>query len=63
LESSEIVVSLRRYKELNREKYRIEKLGFSVRPLGARWVPIDLDVVVELSEHYLFNLIGIKQNL
>jgi len=60
----DIIRSLRRFKELNRDKYHIVRLGFfgsAIRDVMR--ADSDLDVVVELTEPDLFQLIGIKQDL
>ena len=56
--------SLRQYKETNRDKYRIVKLGFfGSAARDSMNEESDIDVVVELAEPDLFSLIGIKQDL
>ena len=64
MKKSEIVDSLRRYRELFGAKYSIVKIGFfgsvSRNEMNEK---SDIDVVVELSEPDLFNLVGIKQDL
>jgi len=60
----EIVLSLRRFKEMNQKKYRIVNIGL----LGSAARDTmneqsDVDVVVELEEQDLFDMIGIKQDL
>ncbi|OQX00454.1 MAG: nucleotidyltransferase [Desulfobacteraceae bacterium IS3] len=60
----EIVHSLRRFKEMNRKKYRIIKIGFfGSAAKGCMNEHSDIDVVVELEEQDLFHLIGIRQEL
>ncbi|NVL89532.1 MAG: nucleotidyltransferase domain-containing protein [Desulfobacterales bacterium] len=60
----EIVLSLRRFKEMNQEKYDIIKIGlFGSAARESMIEESDIDVVVELGKPDLFNLIGIKQDL
>lgn len=60
----EIVHSLRRFKEMNQEKYDIIKIGlFGSAARESMIEESDIDVVVELGKPDLFNLIGIKQDL
>lgn len=60
----EIVFSLRRFKEMNQEKYNIIKIGlFGSAARESMIKESDIDVVVELGKPDLFNLIGIKQDL
>ena len=60
----EIVLSLRRFKEMNQEKYDIIKIGFFGSAARESMIEeSDIDVVVELGKPDLFNLIGIKQDL
>jgi predicted nucleotidyltransferase len=57
----QIVLSLRRFKEMNQEKYDIIKIGlFGSAARGSMIEESDIDVVVELGKPDLFNLIGIK---
>jgi predicted nucleotidyltransferase len=60
----QIVLSLRRFKEMNQEKYDIIKIGlFGSAARESMIEESDIDVVVELGKPDLFNLIGIKQDL
>lgn len=64
MKRDDIVWVLRRYKESNRRKYGIRKMGFfGSAARGAIFPDSDLDVVVELEKQDLFHLIGIKQDL
>lgn len=60
----QIVLSLRRFKEMNQKKYDIIKIGlFGSAARESMIEESDIDVVVELGKPDLFNLIGIKQDL
>jgi len=60
----EIADSLRRFKEMNRKKYRIIRIGFfGSAAKGYMNEHSDIDIVVELEEQDLFHLIGIRQDL
>jgi uncharacterized protein len=60
----EILSFLHKYKERNREKYRILNIGlFGSAARKALVEQSDIDVVVELQEPDMFTLIGIKQDL
>ena len=60
----EIVLSLRRFKEMNQKKYRIVNIGlFGSAARDTMNEQSDVDVVVELEEQDLFDMIGIKQDL
>jgi predicted nucleotidyltransferase len=60
----EIVHSLRHFKEMNRKKYRILRMGFfGSAARGGINEHSDIDVVVELEEQDLFLMIGIRQDL
>ncbi len=64
MKRDDIVRSLREFKELNRDKYRIVRLGlFGSAARESMVEHTDIDVVVELVEPDLFELIGIKQDL
>jgi len=64
MKKSEIIRSLRHFKEMNRDKYRIIRLGlFGSAARDTLEEPHDVDVVVEMTEPDLFSLIGIKQDL
>lgn len=61
---NEIILALRRFKERNRNKYRIIRIGiFGSAARDTMRVQSDIDVVVELEKQDLFNIIGIKQDL
>jgi predicted nucleotidyltransferase len=60
----EILLALRRFKEMNPSKYNIIKIGvFGSAARDDMKEESDIDVVVELTEPDLFELIGIKQDL
>jgi predicted nucleotidyltransferase len=60
----EIILSLRRFKERNKNKYRIIRIGiFGSAARDTMKEQSDIDVVVELEKQDLFNIIGIKQDL
>lgn len=60
----EIVVSLRRFKEMNKDRYQIIRIGiFGSAARDNMDEQSDIDVVVELGKPDLFYLIGIKQDL
>jgi hypothetical protein len=64
MKRDEMIGRLRRFKEINRSKYQIIRLGFfgsAARDSMAD--SSDLDVVVELAVPDMFILIGIKQEL
>ena len=64
MERDEIIQSLHRFKEHNKSKYQIVRLGiFGSVARGVMSSDSDVDVVVELKEPDLFFLIGIKQDL
>ncbi len=57
-------MALRRFKEKNRNKYRIIRIGiFGSAARDTMRVQSDIDVVVELEKQDLFTIIGIKQDL
>jgi hypothetical protein len=59
-----IIKELKRFKEKNKDRYSILKIG--IFGSGARntvGADSDVDVVVLLEKQDLFNLIGIKQDL
>jgi len=61
---NEIISALSRFKERNRNKYRIIRIGiFGSAARGTMKEQSDIDVVVELEKQDLFNIIGIKQDL
>jgi predicted nucleotidyltransferase len=64
MKRDEIIKALRRFKEGNQQRYRIEKIGiFGSSARGDMKTESDIDVVVVLEKQDLFNLIGIKQDL
>ena len=64
MHQDEIISTLRRFKEVNQEKYRIVNIGlFGSSARDTMNELSDIDVVVELEEQDLFNMIGIKQDL
>jgi len=64
MKRDDIIKALRHFKESNRERYRIEKIGvFGSSARGEMNTESDIDVVVVLEKQDLFNLIGIKQDL
>ncbi len=60
----DVLLSLRRFKEMNQHKYNIIRIGLfgSVARDNMR-EQSDIDVVVELETQNLFDLIGIKLDL
>jgi predicted nucleotidyltransferase len=61
---NKIILALRRFKEKNRNKYRIIRIGiFGSAARDTMRVQSDIDVVVELEKQDLFTIIGIKQDL
>lgn len=64
MNKQEILTTLFQYKELNKNKYLIKRIGlFGSVVRGAQKEFSDVDIVVELEKQDLFNLIGIKQDL
>jgi len=64
MKREEIVVSLKRFKTIKGEEYRIRRIGLFGSAARDRMNPqSDVDVVVELDRQDLFALIGIKQDL
>jgi uncharacterized protein len=62
--TKDLLGQLRQYKELNREKYYILRIGiFGSAAKNKMGEKSDLDIVVELGKPDLFTLIGIKQDL
>jgi len=60
----EILLSLRRFKEMNQHKYNIRRIGlFGSAAKENMTDRSDIDVVVELETQDLFDLIGIKLDL
>ena len=64
MKRDDIILSLRRFKEMNQQKYNIIRIGFfgSAARDNMR-EQSDIDVVVELEIQDLFDLIGIKLDL
>jgi predicted nucleotidyltransferase len=59
-----VIKEIKRFKEKNRERYRILKIGlFGSGARGTAGVDSDLDIVVLLEKQDLFHLIAIKQDL
>jgi predicted nucleotidyltransferase len=59
-----VLTELREYKEKNKKKYQIVKLGiFGSITRDEFHKDSDIDVVVELEKPKMFDLIGIKQEL
>jgi len=64
MKRNEIIQSLHNYKEQNKEKYQIIRMGvFGSIAKDLMTADSDIDVVVELKKPDLFILIGIKQDL
>lgn len=64
MKRDEIILVLRKFKEMNPERYSILKIGvFGSAARDDMREESDIDVVVELTEPDLFKLIGIKQDL
>jgi len=64
INKDEILEVLRRFKENNADKYKIDSLGlFGSSARDKRNKNSDIDVVVVLSKVDAFNFIGIKQDL
>ena len=64
MKRDEIILVLRKFKEMNPKKYSIIKIGvFGSAARDDMREESDIDVVVELTEPDLFKLIGIKQDL
>lgn len=64
MKRDDVIPFLRSFKNRNKEKYRIEKLGiFGSLARDPLKEGADIDVVVELAIPDLFILIGIKQEL
>ena len=61
---NDIIYSLKEFKEFNKEKYSILRIGFfGSAARNEIKETSDIDIVVELSDPDLFKLIGIKQDL
>ncbi|MFH0822814.1 MAG: nucleotidyltransferase domain-containing protein [Pseudomonadota bacterium] len=64
MKQEEVIGLLRRFKEINKDRYQIVRLGFfGSAARDDMNEDSDLDVVVELAVPDLFILIGIKQDL
>ena len=64
MKRDEIIPTLRRFKELNKDRYEIIRIGvFGSAARNSMNEQSDIDVVVELGKPDLFYLIGIKQDL
>ena len=64
MKREEIVVSLKRFKTIKGNEYKIRRIGlFGSAARDRMNSQSDIDVVVELERQDLFALIGIKQDL
>ena len=64
MKRDDIILSLKRFKEMNQNKYSIVRLGlFGSAVRDNLREQSDIDVVVELAKPDLFYLVGIKQDL
>jgi predicted nucleotidyltransferase len=64
MKRDDIILSLRRFKEINQKKYNIIRIGlFGSAARESMSEQSDIDVVVELETQDLFDLIGIKLDL
>lgn len=64
MNAHDILEVLRRFKEVNADRYKIARLGlFGSGARDSRKEKSDIDVVVVLSELDALNFIGIKQDL
>ena len=64
MKRDDIILSLRRFKEINQQKYNIIRIGlFGSAARDSMREQSDIDVVVELKTQDLFDLIGIKLDL
>ena len=64
MKRDEIIMSLHRFKEMNKDRYEIIRIGiFGSAARDNMKEQSDIDVVVELGKPNLFYLIGIKQDL
>ena len=64
MKRDDIILSLKRFKEMNQNKYSIVRLGlFGSAVRDNLREQSDIDVVVELKTQDLFDLIGIKLDL
>jgi len=64
MKRDEIIPTLRKFKEMNRKRYEIIRIGVFGSAAGDSMnEQSDIHVVVELGKQDLFNIIGIKQDL
>jgi predicted nucleotidyltransferase len=64
MKRDDIILSLRRFKEINQQKYNIIRIGlFGSGARDNMREHSDIDVVVELETQDFFDLIGIKLDL
>lgn len=64
MKKEDIIAALRRFKEVNREKYQILTIGiFGSVARNEMRDGSDIDVVVDIAEPDLFTLIAIKRDL
>ncbi|MFH1115460.1 MAG: nucleotidyltransferase domain-containing protein [Pseudomonadota bacterium] len=64
MKRDEVIRLLRRFKDMNKDKYQIVRLGiFGSAARDTMNESSDIDVVVELTAPDMFMLIGIKQEL
>jgi len=64
MKRDDIILSLRRFKEINQQKYNIIRIGlFGSGARDNMREQSDIDVVVELEKQDFFDLIGIKLDL
>ena len=64
MKRDDVILSLRRFKEINQQKYNIIRIGlFGSTARDSMREQSDIDVVVELETQDLFDLIGIKLDL
>lgn len=64
MKRDDIILSLRRFKEINQQKYNIIRIGlFGSGARDNMGEQSDIDVVVELETQDFFDLIGIKLDL
>ena len=64
MKRDDVILCLRRFKEINQQKYNIIRIGlFGSAARDSMREQSDIDVVVELETQDLFDLIGIKLDL
>ena len=64
MKRDDVILSLRRFKENNQQKYSIKRIGlFGSAARDSMREQSDIDVVVELETQDLFDPIGIKLDL